>query len=256
VRHYKVAQVAELAGVTVRTLHHYDAIGLLSPERTNAGYRAYTDTDILRLQQILVGRELGLPLEAIKAMLDDPSQDRLALLTRQRSELQQRLNVTQTMIRSIDRAIEKLNDESRRPMTIDEIKELFDGFDPDAHEAETKARWGDTAAYKESARRTGSYSKEDWARYKNENAELMAEFGKAIDEQCSAESATAIALAERHRKLIDRWFYPCSHSMHRQLANMYEQDERFAKSFDEFREGLATYLVAAIRANREPFASP
>src|SRR5688500_8483895 len=104
-RRYQVNDVAVAAGVSVRTLHHYDAMGLLVPSaRTEAGYRLYTDQDLLRLQQILIGRELGLALEEIRRMLDEPDFDRRRALLRQRAELVGRVERTNKMIRAVDAA--------------------------------------------------------------------------------------------------------------------------------------------------------
>ena len=87
-RTYQVKDVAELSGLSIRALHHYDEIGLLIPSaRSTAGYRLYNDDDLLRLQQIMIGRELGLALEDIRRSLDDPSFDRRRLLLTQRAEL-------------------------------------------------------------------------------------------------------------------------------------------------------------------------
>lgn len=103
-RTYRVKDVARLARVTVRTLHHYDAIGLLVPSRTRTGHRVYGEDDLLRLQQILIGRELGLPLEEIGCMLTDPHFDRRKALLEQRELLMRRASETEAMIRAIDSA--------------------------------------------------------------------------------------------------------------------------------------------------------
>ena len=118
-----------MAGVSVRTLHHYDAIGLLVPRiRTDAGYRLYTDADLLRLQQILIGRELGLSLEEIGRSLDDPGFDRRITLIDQRERLRERVQQTEAMIRAIDVALAALDDgQGERVMNW---ADLFEGFDP------------------------------------------------------------------------------------------------------------------------------
>ena len=98
-RYYQVKELAQIAGVSVRTLHHYDEIGLLVPRgRTDAGYRLYDDDDLLRLQQILIGRELGLALEQIRGSLDDPKFDRKRALLEQRGQLAQRARQTDAMV--------------------------------------------------------------------------------------------------------------------------------------------------------------
>ncbi len=109
-RTYQVKDAARLAGVSIRTLHHYDSIGLLVPSaRTGAGYRLYTDDDLLRLQQILIGRALGLSLEEIRRSLDDPKFDRKTALLDQKKRLRERARETEAMIRAIDVALAALD---------------------------------------------------------------------------------------------------------------------------------------------------
>jgi DNA-binding transcriptional MerR regulator len=132
-RTYLVSEVAEIAGVSVRTLHHYDDVGLLVPRgRTEAGYRLYDDDDLLRLQQILLGRELGLSLEEIRHSLDDPSFDRRRALLAQRVELQARARETDAMLRAIDAALEHLDREGAAlpEGNIMDFRKIFDGFEP------------------------------------------------------------------------------------------------------------------------------
>jgi DNA-binding transcriptional MerR regulator len=245
-RRYQVKEVAELSGVSVRTLHHYDQIGLVVPSaRSSAGYRLYSDADLLRLQQVLVQRELGLSLEAIRKLLDDPAFDHRAALLEQRRLLLERAANTQQMIRALDNALSLLDGGD----TMTDKQTLFDGFDPAAYEQETKQRWGHTDAYRESQRRTQQYTAEDWKRYRDENASLMKAFATALAAGSGADEAAVMDLAEQHRLLIDRWFYPCSHEMHARLADMYEADPRFAQNIDQAGAGLTPFLSAAIRAN-------
>jgi len=243
-RTYLVKEVAELSGVSVRTLHHYDELGLLVPSgRTDAGYRIYDDEDLRRLQQILIGRELGLSLEDVRRSLDDPSFDRKAALLAQRAELEERARRTDAMLRAVDAALADLQGE-----TMD-MKQLFNGFDPTQHEAEAEARWGNTDSFQESKRRTQRYTKEDWQRLAAEQAAIYTEAFRLLQAGMAPSSAEAMAVAERHRQSIDRWFYPCSPDMHRRLADMYEQDARFAENIDKYGAGLTPYLAAAIREN-------
>ena len=135
-----------MAGVSVRTLHHYDAIGLLVPQlRTAAGYRVYTDADLFRLQQILIGRELGLPLEEIRRALDDPRFDRKTALLDQRERLIARVRQSEAMIRAIDAALDALQD-SRKKGAM-KMEDLFEGFDPSRYEDEARHRWGTSEAF-------------------------------------------------------------------------------------------------------------
>lgn len=236
-----------MTGVSIRTLHHYDAIGLLVPgARTTAGYRLYTDADLLRLQQILIGRELGLPLEEIRRSLDDPRFDRATVLRGQRDRLRERARHTEAMIRAIEVALAACDGghQGETNMTA-----LFEGFDPAQYEEEAERRWGGTEAYRSSAERAKNYSTEDWQAIKAEQDAIYGAAVASLNAGQPSSSAEVMAIAERHRLSIDRWFYPCSHEMHRGLASMYESDDRFRESIDRYGEGLTTYLADAIRAN-------
>lgn len=240
--------LARLSGVSIRTLHHYDEVGLLTPKQRSAGgYRLYTEDDLLRLQQILVGRELGLSLEEIGRSLDDPRFDRKKTLLAQREALRKRILQTERMIKAIDVTLAVTNTTNKRGTM--NAKDLFDGFDPSVYEDEVKTRWGETDAYKESAKRTRKYTPVDWQAIKAEQAAIYNDAATLMKAGKKATDKESMNVAERHRLSIDRWFYPCSHFMHGGLASMYESDERFSQSIDKHGEGLTGFLVAAIRAN-------
>ena len=246
-RTYQVKDVARLAGVSIRTLHHYDAIGLLVPGgRTTAGYRLYTHADLLRLQQILIGRELGLSLEDIRRSLDDPRYDRKRTLLEQRERLRERARQTAAMIRAIDAALAALDGGRKGDMNMED---LFEGFNPPEYEDEARRRWGTSDAFVESERRTRRYTAEDWKALQAEQTAVYENAYSALKAGKAPSDATVIDIAERHRQSIDRWFYPCSHAMHRGLASMYESDDRFRESIDKHGAGLAAFLAEAIRAN-------
>lgn len=249
-RTYQVGAVARIAGVSVRTLHHYESIGLLAPSaRSPAGYRLYTDHDLLRLQQIMIGRKLGLSLEGIRRLLDDPAVDRRELLLQQRAQLLERVRDDQAVVRSIDAALRLLGESRTGASAVMDMKQIFDGFDPAEYQDEAQARWGQTEAYQESTRRASKYSEEDWRRFKAEWDEIMSDAAAALRANRSPDDPQVMAIAERHRQSIDRWFYPCSATMHVGLANMYEMDPRFAKNIDRYAESLTPFWSAAIRAN-------
>lgn len=251
---YKVSEVARLANVTVRALHHYDEIGLLRPSgRSAAGYRLYSESDLLRLHRIAVGRSLGLALEEIRRALDDPNTDARAVLAEHRAALVDRLSDTHAKIRAIDAALRRLDPEPKDE-TMDP-QDMFEGFDPADYEDEAKERWGTTDAYAESARRTKRYTADDWARLKAEANEILGAFADAKSEGVLAADAVATGLAERYRLHLDQWFYPCSHEAHAGLAKLYTADARFAANFDKYAEGMASYIAAAIVANCERQAS-
>jgi DNA-binding transcriptional MerR regulator len=246
-RTYRVKEVAELAGLSVRALHHYDSIGLLTPSaRSASGYRLYGDDDLLRLQQILIGRELGLPLEDIRRSLDDSKFDRREALLAQRAKLAARAERAADMIRSIDAALNVIEE---KDMGKVDMKSIFDGFDPDQYEDEVKQRWGNTEAYKISVQRTKSYGEADWRTLEAEQAAIYADALAALKDGVNADDARAMEIAERHRLVVDRWFYPCSPKMHCGLADLWEADRRYADNIDKHGPGLTEYLAAAVRAN-------
>lgn len=247
-RTYQVKDVARIAGVSVRTLHHYDSIGLLVPgARTTGGYRLYNDADLLRLQQILIGRELGLSLEDIRQSLDDPGFDQKSALREQRNRLRDRARQTEAMIRAIDVALAAL--EGSRNQGEMTMADLFEGFNPAQYEEEARRQWGTSEAFVESAKRTKRYTPDDWKALKAEQASVYDDAYAALKAGKSPADSAVMDVAERHRMSIDRWFYPCSHAMHRGLASMYESDDRFRASIDTHGEGLTAFLAEAIRAN-------
>ncbi len=134
-------------------------------------------------------------------------------------------------------------------MTDDDRHEVFGGLDPPEYEAEAEARWGDTGAYRESARRARGYSKDDWARFTAESDAVNDAVATLLDDGVPPDDARTMDAAERHRLLIDRWFYPCPHEMHAQLGRMYVTDARFTTTYEKVRAGMAQYLCDAIAAN-------
>ena len=241
-----VGKVAALASVTVRALHHYDRIGLLKPGgRTSAGYRTYTDADLSRLRQILLYRELGFSLEEVASILDEG--DGLLHLRRQRELLDQRLERLKRVIKSVEKEIGAR--EMGIELTPEERFEVWGDFDPAEHAGEVESRWGETEAYKESNRRTRSYSKQDWIQCKEESEQVTTGLIAAMQAGEPADGIVAMDLAEAHRLHIDRWFYPLGYEMHVGLADMYLADLRFTATYEEMATGLAGYIAAAIRAN-------
>ncbi|MHB1135291.1 MAG: MerR family transcriptional regulator [Coriobacteriia bacterium] len=243
-----VSEVARLANVSVRTLHHYDEIGLLVPGgRTDAGYRLYGDDDLRRLQEILLFRELEIPLEDIARLLAGGAFDRRAALELQHEMLLQKAVRTEALIASVERTINAERAGVR--MTKEEMFEVFGDFDPAEYEEEVQERWGQSDAYKESARRTAKYTKADWERFKAESEQIGTDTARLMDEGVPADDPRAMDLAEQARKQIDTWFYPCSHEMHVNLAEMYIADPRFTATYEKIHEGMARYWHDAILAN-------
>ncbi|MEV0824835.1 MerR family transcriptional regulator [Nonomuraea rubra] len=245
---FSVGQVARLAGITVRTLHHYDEIGLLTPgERTHSGYRRYTDDDLTRLQQILLYRELGFPLDEIAVILDQPAEDELTHLRRQHELLTRKATRLHEVIAAVERAITART--TGITLTPEERFEIFGDFRPEDHDAEAERRWGHTDAYAQSRRRVASYTKADWLQQKAEATSVTDDLVAAYKAGLPADGAPAMDIAERHRGLIHRWFFDCPHDLHRCLGDLYVDDPRFTATFDDIVPGLATYFRDTIHAN-------
>jgi DNA-binding transcriptional MerR regulator len=244
---FTVGELSRLTGVTVRALHHYDEIGLVRPsQRSAAGYRLYDDRDALRLQQVLVLRELGMPLDQIGPAIDAAT-DRAALLRSHRVALAEKRSRIDAMLSAVDAALEVL--ERGTAMTPEDFKTMFDGFNPADHEDEARERWGNTDAYKESARRTKRYGQAEWQAIRDESEAIYARLAQLMQQGAAASDPAVQAAVEDHRKHIDRWFYPCSAEMHRGLGEMYVADPRFTATLDgKGGTGFARYLRDAIAA--------
>lgn len=243
-----VGAVAELTGVSVRTLHHYDHVGLVVPSvRTTAGYRGYTDADVERLHLVLTYRAAGLALDEIRALLDDPGVDGLAMLQHQHALLLERADGLQRTIK----AVEELMNAHRSgiQLSAEEQVEIFGttAFGED-YAVEAEQRWGDTDAWRQSRERVSRMSKQDWIDLKAEGDALLADLAQAKRDGVAPGSPEADALAARHRASIER-FYECGGEMHRGLVEMYLADERFAAYYDDVEPGLAQFVHDVVIAS-------
>ncbi|MER7702321.1 MerR family transcriptional regulator [Kitasatospora sp. NPDC097605] len=247
---YSVGAVAKIAEVTVRTLHHYDEIGLLSPRgRTSAGYRRYDDADLGRLQRILFYRELGFPLEEIAAVLDDDSVSPREHLRRRHQLLTDRIAHLRKLAAAVEHALEAEKMGIR--LTPEEKFEFFGEGYREEWETEAEQRWGDTAAWAESQRRTGGYDKADWERVKAGTDALNARLVEVFTAGEPADGGPAMDLAEAHRQHICGNFYDCTFEIHRGIAGMYLADPRFTKVYEDLAPGLARWLHDAMLANAD-----
>ncbi|EFL15937.1 MerR family transcriptional regulator [Streptomyces sp. C] len=245
---YSVGQVAGFAGVTVRTLHHYDEIGLLSPSgRSGAGHRRYDDADLDRLQRILFYRELGFPLDEVAVLLDDPHSDPREHLRRQHALLSERIARLQQMAKAVEHAMEA--NKMGINLTPEERFEVFGDKDPEQYAEEAEQRWGGTEAYAESQRRAAGYTKDDWKRIQDESADWGARYAALVAAGEPADGEAAMAMAEEHRLHIGQWYYDCPYEMHTCLGDMYVADERFKAYYDSMGPGVAEHLRDAITAN-------
>jgi DNA-binding transcriptional MerR regulator len=225
---YTVKKLAELAGVSVRTLHHYDQLGLLAPfERTEAGYRLYGEQELLRLQQILLYKELDLSLEAIANILDDPAFDMVTALQQHRAVLQERRDRMDLLLDTIDKTILKLT--GGPDMITNE--ELYAGFPKETVEAwrsEAMERWGkDTVEQSEQALR--KMSKEDIEKLRQEGSAVTAGLIAHMHLDISDEAVQT--LIHQHYLHILQWWgrEPEQEALdaYRGLSNLYLMDERY-----------------------------
>ncbi|MFJ9414555.1 MerR family transcriptional regulator [Streptomyces sp. NPDC101227] len=249
---YSVGQVSRLAGVTVRTLHHYDKAGLLSPsDRSPAGYRLYGEADLARLQQILFYRELGFPLDEIATILEDPQANALDHLRARHRLLNDEITKLQRLVEVAEQAMEVQQTGVR--LTPEERFEVFGEISFDlSYATEAHLKWQHREGHRRSMARADAHSKEDWAQIMAEAAAWRQRLTAAFDTEEPADGERAMDLAEEHRRHISRWFTPCPTDMHGRIADDFAADPRaFALLVPptEQRPGLASYLRTAIHAN-------
>ena len=233
-----VKDVSKLTGVSVRTLHYYDAIGLLTPTKvTDAGYRMYDDTALSRLQSILLFRELQFPLKEIKEFLDSPDFN-------QEETIAQQIKLLELQYKHIGELIS-----SAREIQTKGVKtmnfEVFDTNKIEQYKAEVKSKWGNSKAYQEYEQRVVSHSEHNDSKFVNEIMSLFTDLGamkqlpptdKAVQEKIAALQA-----------YINENFYTCSNDILIELGEMYVCDDRFKKNIDRFGgEGTAKFVREAI----------
>ena len=239
-----VGEVSTLLGVSVRALHHWDETGLVRPsQRSDAGYRLYSETDIMRIQQVLVYRQTGMSLADIKTVLDDPKADAVAHLRRQRDLLQGQVSHLQHMLRSIDTVMEIQLLGAH--LSVAEMVEIWGtDWDP-VYIEEAQAQWGDTQEWAESSRRKARMSRADWEQAYEETVALETALVEAMLNGVEPGSPEANALAQWHRKDLNRWF-EVSISKQVLIGRGYVADERFARYYDKRAPGLAAWLKDVI----------
>ena len=236
-----VSEAAKRAGVSVRTLHYYDEIGLLKPsETTRAGYRFYDETAMASLQQILFYRELDVPLEQIGRILNAPDNDRTEALQKHRTLLLMKRQRLDDMLRLVDETIGgiAMYDERPKPTQADweAVKEQY------AQEA--AERWGNTEAFLESREKHAKYTPEQEAQINAEMEEIFTAFGACTD----PEGEEALALVKRWQAHITQYHYSCTDSILACLGQMYANDPRFVDNLDKYGPGTAQKMSDAIAA--------
>lgn len=243
---YTVGEVADLVGVTVRTLHHWERERVVVPSRRSpAGYRLYSAEDVARLQRALVYRETGMGLADIAEALDSldaPAQH----LRRQRALLVERIARLEAMVDSVDALIDK--EEKDMTMSPEERSTILGrDWTEDPYYEEAKDRYGETDDWAESQRRRSARGPEGEAAAAKRLEEVEARIADAMRAGVEPGTEKANALADAHRAALD-WFEvtPGKHAI---LARMYVSDPRFHARYEAVAPGLAEYLKAIIDAN-------
>lgn len=238
----KINQVAKLTGITVRTLHYYDEIGLLKPHKiTDSGYRLYDSADLELLQQILFFKELDFSLDDIKKIITSPQYDRESALKNHKALLIKKKNRIENLISLVDNTLKGAHDMSFKQFDMSEIEACKKNY-----EKEVKDRWGNTQAFKESQEKTKDYSSEQWKMMSDEGSLILKEFGENRHIDPSGEKA--LALVKKWQDYISSSFYNCTNEILSCLGLMYIQDERFTKNIDKNGEGTALFMSQAIKA--------
>lgn len=236
-----IKEFSALTGVSVRTLHYYDEIGLLKPsfvDKTN-GYREYDEKSVERMSEILFYRELDFPLKSIITILSSPDYDKKAAFKKQKELLTLKKDRLEKLIMALDEA-----EKGELPMNI---------FDNNNYEtarkqyaAEAQERWGNTDAYKESEKKTGNYSGEKWQDVNAGLNAVLAEFAKALKDGAKPDCETTQALVRKLQNYITDNFYTCTNEILAGLGQMYVADERFKSNIDRNGNGTAEFISAAI----------
>ncbi|WP_325199819.1 MerR family transcriptional regulator [Oscillibacter sp.] len=250
---YTVKALAELAGVTPRTLRWYDQKGLLKPRRTTgAGYRLYGPREVDRLQNILFYKELGLELEAVRELLDAPGFDRLAALQSHLAELEARRRRLDALILTVEKTIDEAK--GGRPMTDQEKFEAFKRRAVEANEEqygeEIRRKYGREAVEGANAKLL-SMTEEEHGQWKALEAEILSALAAAVRGREDPAGAEGQRIAELHRRWLSYTWTAYTPQAHRGLAELYTADERFTAYYDKEVSGCAAFLRDAVRAYTE-----
>ena len=242
-----VGAAAAHAGVTVRTLHHWDAIGLVSPsERTPGDYRLYTAADLIRIHRVLIYRELGLPLESIGELLDAPMSDTAASLRQQRAQLLEHVWRLHQMVAAVDRMIEAA-DAGILLSAKEQVAIFGHDWQPSwvtgAHD-----RWGHTPQWAQYAERAAGRTAQDWQQIADSVKTLDHDLAAAKRAGVEPGTEQANALAQRHRASINAYFH-CTASMHVCLGKTYATNPDYAAYYEAIEPGLSSWLREIIDAN-------
>ena len=232
-----IREFAEFTGVSVRTLHYYDEIGLLTPAFVDrdTGYRFYDENSILRMQEILFYRELDFSLKRIQEILESPNYNRTEALKEQKHLLTLKKERLERLISVIDDSVKGEN-----------VMKAFDNSEFEKYKSEAEEKWGNTDAYKEHKERTQNYTKQKW----NDLAEgmdlIMEEFAICMKRDEKPDSPEAQKLVKMLQSHITENYYLCTNEILAGLGKMYVADERFKKNIDKHGDGTAEFISEAI----------
>ena len=234
----QIKEFADFTGVSVRTLHYYDEIGLLKPAfvEKSTGYRYYDENSFLRMQEILFYRELDFSLKSIGEILSSPNYDKSKALNEQKQLLILKKERLERLISAIDSAVKGEN-----------VMKAFDNSEFEKHKAEVKEKWGKTDAYQEHAERTKNYSKQKWNDLAAGMDHIMAEFALCMRKGDSPDSTEAQSLVKMLQNHITENYYLCTNEILAGLGQMYVADERFRNNIDAHAYGTAAFISEAIK---------
>ncbi len=239
---YTIKELADLAGVTTRTLRYYDQKGLVIPAALGSnGYRYYDHDSLLRLQQILFYRELDVPLKDIHFILSSPDFQLLPALQNHHNAIQMKVKRYQELLGTIQRTISSIRGEENMAEN-----EYFHGFDESQYEVEAQDRWGQTPQYKESQRKWSSYSEDQKEEIKKEGGLITVRMVSENPDARPTDPDVQKAI-EDYYTYLNQYFYTCDVEFLRNLADMWVEDPRFAINYERVREGGATFVREAVQ---------
>ncbi|MBQ3180703.1 MAG: MerR family transcriptional regulator [Firmicutes bacterium] len=236
----QIKEFGEFTGVSVRTLHYYDEIGLLTPAFVDksTGYRFYDENSLIRMQEILFYRELDFSLKSIGEILSSPNYDKNKALKEQKHLLTLKKERLERLISAIDGAVKG-----------EIVMKAFDNSEFENHKSEAKEKWGKTDAYKEHAQRTKNYSKQKWNDLAAGMDHIMAEFALCMRKDETPDSAVVQNLVKLLQNHITDNYYLCTHEILAGLGQMYVADERFKNNIDKHADGTAAFICEAIEVH-------
>jgi DNA-binding transcriptional MerR regulator len=241
---YTVKQLAKLAGISVRTLHYYDEIGILKPSYVkDNGYRCYEEKELIRLQQILFFRELEFSLEKIKRAMEAPHFNPLAAMKDQRKLLELKKHRIERLLQTIDQTTASLKGGDY--MSDDAKYSAFNDPTYQKYKDEVEERWGNTDAYKQSRERVGKMSKADLDRVKAEGEEIARTTAELMQKGFSYDSPEVQKQVDRFYKHLQN-FYDPSYEMFKGLGQMYVDDPRFTKVYEDRADGFSLFMRDAM----------